>query len=225
MKSLILLVVCGIIATASAHSWPTTVPAAGQSVRVSGNQSPANKTGDIWYWNDLKTESPLPVGYNAPTPDGAIEIKTYPTVRRAEVDSDKIFLKDVFGINRAFWILFEHIKSRNIAMTAPVEFNFRNFGSSGKFLESDDVEWVMSFLYRTPDLGDVGTDGDVVIVDKPETTVISIGLEGGFSFELLNKGVKHLNKALSSQSTWVAAGEPRFFSYNDPMKWYKWAEV
>lgn len=126
------------------------------------------------------------MGYNAPTPDGAIEIKTYPTVRRAEVDSDKILLKGLFGVERAFWTLFNHIKDRKIAMTAPVEFNFRNADASRKFLGDNNVDWVMSFLYRTADLGNTGTDGDVVIADKPEVTVISVGIEGGFSYKNLN---------------------------------------
>lgn len=186
MKSLFVALAISSSLLVSAQSWPSSAPAAGQSVRVSGNQSPATQSGDLWKWNKLKTEAPLPVGYNDPTPDGAIEIKTYPTVRRAEVDSDKIPLKGLFGVERGFWTLFNHIKKRNIAMTAPVEFNFRNADASRKFLGENNVEWVMSFLYRTADLGDTGSDGNVVIVDKPEITVISVGLEGGFSYKLLN---------------------------------------
>ncbi len=143
-------------------------------------------------------------------------MKTYPSVRRAEMDSDKLFLKDVFGVSRAFWTLFDHIKGRKIPMTAPVEFNFRNADASRKFLGDLNVEWIMSFLYRTPDLGATGTDGDVVIRDTEQVTVITVGLEGDFSYKLLNKGTDILRSALASQSTWVAAGEPRFFGYNSP---------
>ncbi len=55
----------------------------------------------------------------------------------------------------------------------------------------------MSFLYRTANLGPTGYAGDSVwVVDQPEVTVISVGLEGDFSFNLLNKGVDILREAL-----------------------------
>ena len=172
----------------------------------------------------MATEAPLPDGYNAPTPNGAIELKTYPTVRRAQFDSKDLFLNFIFGQSRAFWTLFNHIKSRNIAMTAPVEFDFRNADAARKFL--GNPEWIMSFLYRTPNLGPTGDAGDdVVVVDRPEVTVLSLGLEGEFSFKLLNQGVDRLRNILKTQTNWVAVGEPRFFGYNSPMVKNKWAEV
>ena len=130
----------------------------------------------------------------------------------------------IFGQNRAFWTLFNHIKSRNIAMTSPLEVNFANADNTRKFLGSTD--WTMSFLYRTPALGPTGNAGDnVVVVDRPEVTVLSIGVEGDFSFNLLNKGVDRLREVLKSQTKWVIAGEPRFFVYNSPKPKAKWAEV
>ncbi len=53
-------------------------------------------------------------------------------------------------------------------MTSPVEFDFKN------------SQWLMCFLYRTPDLGPLGKAEDQVtmVVDKPEVTVLSIGFEG-----------------------------------------------
>jgi hypothetical protein len=221
----IVLIISFMFAFSTAQDWPKTVPAAGQSIRVSGTQSAPTQSGDLWKSGNLATESPLPVGYNAPTPQGAIEIKTYPTVRRAELDSSKLLLKGLFGSSRGFWILFNHIKSRKIAMTAPVEFNFRNEDASRTFFGEFSVEWIMSFLYRKPELGATGTDGDVLVIDKPEVTVVSVGLEGSFSFKLLNEGVDLLRNALDAQTTWVAAGEPRFFAYNSPYTSYKWAEV
>ena len=151
-------------------------------------------------------------------------MKTYPTVRRAQVESKDFFLNFIFGQSRAFWTLFNHIKSRNIAMTAPVEFDFANADASRNFLGSTD--WTMSFLYRTPALGPTGNAGnDVVVVDRPEVTVLSIGVEGEFTFNLLNKSVDRLREVLKSQTKWVIAGEPRFFGYNSPMVKAKWAEV
>ena len=107
-------------------AWPTTPPVAGESIRISGDQEPPTKHGDLWKSGRLSTEAPLPVGYNAPTPENAIEMKTYPTVRRAQVESNDYFMKQIFGQSRGFWSLFSHIKNRQIAMTAPVEFDLRD---------------------------------------------------------------------------------------------------
>ena len=96
-SALTVLAVSSVIAIANAQTWPTTAPAAGQSVRVLGNQEAASKSGDIWKSGKLTTEAPLPNGYNAPTPDGAVELKTYPTVRRAEFDSKNLFMNFLFG--------------------------------------------------------------------------------------------------------------------------------
>jgi hypothetical protein len=224
-SALTILAVSSVIALTTAQSWPSAAPAPGQSVRVSGTQDPATKNGDLWKSGRLATEAPLPSGYNAPTPDGAIEVKTYPTVRRAQVDSTDIFMSWAFGQSRAFWTLFNHIKNRNIAMTAPVEFDFRGADNTRKFL--GNAEWTMSFLYRTPELGPTGDAGNSVkVVDRPEITVLSVGFEGEFtSYKVLNNAVDRLRQALKGQSTWVEAGEPRFFGYNSPMVKNKWAEV
>jgi hypothetical protein len=61
-------------------------------------------------------------------------LKTYGSYRRASYDSNNLFMKSIMGVGRAFWVLFDHIKGRNIPMTAPVEMNFRNADSSRKFL-------------------------------------------------------------------------------------------
>ncbi len=151
-------------------------------------------------------------------------MKTYPTVRRAEFDSKNMYMSWAMGQSRAFWTLFNHIKSRNIAMTAPVEFDFENADATRQFLGSTD--WVMSFLYRTANLGPTGNaENDVVVEDRPEVTVISVGVDGEFSFKLLNSKVDRLREALKSQTVWVEAGQPRFFAYNSPMVANKWGEV
>jgi hypothetical protein len=190
-SALTILAVSSVIALTNAQSWPSAAPAPGQSVRISGSQDPATKSGDLWKSGRFATEAPLPDGYNAPTPEGAIELKTYPTVRRAEVDSNNIFMSWAFGQSRAFWTLFNHIKSRNIAMTAPVEFDFRNADNTRKFLGTAD--WIMSFLYRTAELGPTGDAGNnVLVIDRPEVTVLTIGVDGDFSFKLLNSNVDRL---------------------------------
>ena len=230
MRSILTLLTVSSFAavTLAAYSWPASSPASGESFRVSGNQSPATQSGDTWKYGDFKTEAPLPAGYVAPTPKNAIEVKSYPTVRRAEISSADIFMDEMMGQSRAFWALFNHIKARKIPMTGPVEFDFKDADSSRKFLGlgSINTEWKMSFDYRTSDLGALGNCADnVKVVDAPEVTVISIGVDGGFMWNRLNDAVDTLRKALKSQSTWVAAGEPRWFAYNSPMTWHKWSEV
>jgi hypothetical protein len=132
----------------------------------------------------------------------------------------------MMGVGRAFNALFDHIKGRNIPMTAPVEFNFRNADVTRKFLGDLEVSWIMSFLYKSPSQGATGDAGSGVLVsDTEETTYISIGQGAAFSYSVLNLGVDRLRAALASQNKWVAAGEPRFLGYNSPWKWYQWSEI
>ena len=153
-------------------------------------------------------------------------MKTYSSYRSASYDSNNLFMKAMMGQGRAFWTLFDHIKGRNIPMTAPVELNFRNADNSRKLFGDLEVSWIMSFLYKSPSQGAAGDAGnDVWVSDTTETTYISIGQEGGFSYSLLNLGVDRLREALRSQNKWVAAGEPRFLGYNSPYTWFKWAEI
>ena len=228
MRSFInFIAVSSVIALASAQSWPSSAPAAGQSFRVFGGQAPATKSGNTWRSGNLATEAPLPdSGYVAPTPQDAIEIKTYGTYRRASFDSDSLFLKGFLGQSRAFWALFNHIKGRNIPMTAPVEMEYRNLDASRSFLGDLSVSWKMNFLYERPQQGATGNAGSNVFVSDTQTaTYISIGVEGNMGYDLVNKGVDRLRQVLGSQNTWVAAGEPRALGYNSPYTWYKWVEV
>ena len=102
-----ILAISGIVsATQALTSWPSVVPQAGQAIRVAGSSEPAVFNGTNWSSGAFFIEAPLPVGYTAPTPVGCIEIKTYPTVRRAEVSGDDFWL---MGEERAFWRLFGHI--------------------------------------------------------------------------------------------------------------------
>jgi hypothetical protein len=185
--------------------------------RVGGDMDtqPERVDDDRVHWRCGRSviEAPLPEGYPAPTPPGAIEIKKYPSVRRAEFvgrgDNDS-------GRNGAFWPLFQHIKQREIAMTSPVEMDY-----------DDSGEWTMSFLYRTADLGPTGTDGNVRVVDTEPVTVISIGLRGPYGMRTIERGLEQLQQWLDGQSEWKAAGDPRSFYYNGPYvpNGYKWAEA
>ena len=139
MRSLFALVTLGCtLAGASAqYVWPEKAPAYGESFRVAGQTPDAILENGLWQSGVLKQESPLPDGYVAPTSADNIELKSYPSVRRAEFESEHLFLKNVWGINRAFNVLFDHISSRKIPMTSPVEFNFRNVTDASGFLVQD----------------------------------------------------------------------------------------
>jgi hypothetical protein len=166
-----------------------------------------------------RIESPLPADYPMPTPPGAIELKRYPTVRRAEVSGES---NPDSGTSRGFWPLFQHIKKRDIAMTSPVEVEYRDWST-----EEKAGAWTMSFLYRTADLGPTGRDGIVTVTDTEPVTVIAIGLRGGYGVDRIAKGIEQLQTWLASQNEWEAAGNPRAFYYNGPYipNRNKWAEA
>ncbi len=117
---------------------------------------------------EMIVNTELPAGYPAPTPPGAIELKRYPAVRRAEVSSTA---NPDIGMNLGFFPLFQHISSREIAMTSPVEMDY-----TGMLDRPMPSRWTMSFLYRTPDLGPVSEAGvgDAGIVDHGPVDTASI---------------------------------------------------
>ncbi len=168
--------------------------------------------------------TPLPTGYPPPTPPGAIELKHYPLVRRAEISGS---MSPDWGMNFAFFPLFNHIKRREIAMTSPVEMNYEGLlKTDAKKPES----WTMSFLYRTTELGPTGTDAQdqrVLIEDIPPVTVAAVGMRGAYKMKRVNEGVTTLRQWLSQQTEWEAAGEPRALFYNGPeaRSSDKWSEV
>lgn len=176
----------------------------------------------VYRFKDAMIESPLPDGYPEPTPFGAIDIKEYPAVRRAE-----LVFKDDSGaaMMMGFFPLFNHIKKRNISMTAPVETDFPQLYTD--FMNdkmSEEGETTMSFLYRSSSLGPVGEDGEIVVRDAAPVTVLSIGAQGAFDF---NKKVAELRTWLKSQEQWEVAGDLRMFVYNGPFvdpNW-RWSEV
>ncbi|MGA1223830.1 MAG: hypothetical protein ACO31E_04590, partial [Phycisphaerales bacterium] len=102
-----------------------------------------------------RIESPLPAGYPEPTPPGAIDLKRYPAVRRAEYVSDG---SPGWGMNMGFFPLFNHIKRNDIAMTSPVEMDYRDMfdPESGKQSAKESMSWTMSFLYRQREQGPEG---------------------------------------------------------------------
>ena len=113
-------------------------------------------------------------------------------------------------------------------MTSPVEMDYRGMTTDGGTLTDQQGAWTMSFLYRETKQGPEGdAERGVKVVDNPETTVISIGMMGGYGLNRVNQGVEKLREVLAKQDRWVAAGDPRSLSYNGPQIGFKrrWSEV
>ena len=192
------------------------------TVRIEGDPETLRVTrdGDTYRSGRSFTEAALPEGYPAPTPPGAVEIKTYPAVRRAQVSGDR-------GMNpsagQGFFPLFNHIKANDIAMTAPVEMIYAGEGMpqpGADALEThtnDDGEaWTMSFLYRTPDLGPTGSDGRVEVIDAQPVTVLALGVRGRLSEATTMAGVTRLSAWIESHNEYEIAGHARTLGYNGP---------
>ena len=198
-----------------------------ENIRVGGDMDvEVELRGFSYYSGNVAVTTPLPEGYPAPTPPGAIEIKHYPSVRRAQVTIEG-------GVdtsrrqNSSFWPLFRHIEANGIAMTAPVEMDYTGMGPDG---EGDLESWTMAFLYRTRDLHPTGTDASdqrVVIIDSEPVTVLSEGYTGDSSMLRVRAEVFSLNKWIESQSEWEIVGDPRSFGYNGPSvsRARRWGEV
>jgi len=224
-----------------------TLPEAGKSIRLAGDPAiTVTKQGDFHIAGQHMIDTPLPVGYPAPTPPETIEIKTYPTLRRAEVGGER---DGVRSNGRAgFWPLFRHIQRRDIEMTSPVELDFKGIAASAGLsadapvLASDvktenvpavdinDAQWTMSFLYRYTDQADAGVDPEdkrVLVVDTTPVTVIAAGVAGSPNNRTVNKGVAALREFLANNPQYVPAGDIRGLFYNDPMvpENRKWAEI
>lgn len=211
----ILLIVACTAAPSESHPGTNKKPqpnAPTPNKRVAGDlEAQITRDGDSFRFDRCLIDTPLPQGYPDPTPPGAIEIKNYPAVRRAEVSGST---PGDLGMNAAFFPLFFHIQRRQIAMTAPVEMDYRDRNADGR-----DDGWTMSFLYRTADLGPAGRDDadqQIAVVDAQPVQVLSIGMRGRYSRARVERGLKKLRAWLADHPEWQAAGEPRALFYNGP---------
>lgn len=193
--------------------------------RVGGDMdAQVSQTGNGFMYESARITTALPAGYPAPTPPGAIDLKQYPLVRRAQISGT---MGPDWGMNFAFFPLFNHIKRREIAMTSPVEMNYDGMDIAEP---NKPDSWTMSFLYRSPDLAATGVDEAderVLIEDIAPVTVISIGMQGDYKMDRVQSGLEELSEWLDGQSEWESLGEPRALFYNGPeaRSRDKWLEV
>jgi len=150
-------------------------------------------------------EAPLPAGFPPPGPIGAIVIKRYPAYRIAEKTSD-----EKASANRLFRPLFDHIQSRDIAMTAPVEMTYERAAPAQLS--------AMAFLYREPTMGETGAvEGGVSVRDVPAQTVLSVGVRGGYGEANFIAARRRLEAWLEAHpERFVIDGPPRYLGYNSP---------
>lgn len=174
-------------------------------------------SGGTWYFDS----APLPEGWPELTPVGKVEIREYPSYRAAVVTEPE----GRSGTTPMFRSLFQHISSNDIPMTSPVDMTYDDAdeGSEG----SGDRMTGMAFLYRTPELGPIGTDGVVRIEDVAPQAYASTGVRGAYTSKHHSEGLKRLREWLAGQSEWKADGSTRYLGYNSPfVPWFlRYGEV
>lgn len=187
-------------------------------------------------------EAPLPDGWPTLTPVGEVEVKDYPATRAAIVtqtpfpDSDPAASDTTAAENHdamtatdqnpaddtpqrdmdsMFMTLFKHIKSNEIAMTAPVDMGYREADPTQPDAAPEQVS--MAFLYRHTEQGTAGPDGEVTVTDAPARTYASIGVRGKYTDERFAEHLKTLDDWLAEHAdTWTPDGPPRYLGYNSP---------
>ena len=155
--------------------------------------------------------APLPDGFPSPTADGKIDIKRYPTYRSATVQ-----VRGELGSasSRGFSPLFRHISNNDISMTAPVEAQYPASTLQTNALAQGDA--AISFLYRSLDIVPQEVEQDVQVEDTPSMTVVSLGVKGGYDYDIYTEGIEQLQSWLAAHPEYSVTGPPRRFFYDGP---------
>lgn len=152
---------------------------------------------------EVVREAAVPVGFPEPTLVGEIEIKRYPAYRMARATMGA---GGTIPENLAFWALFQHIQSNEISMTAPVEMGYGERGTEAS----------MAFLYGAPEIGELGKDGRVEVVDVPAQVTVSLGMRGSRQTSRIEAATRALRSWIDAQPGWNADGDVRVLGYNSP---------
>lgn len=162
-----------------------------------------HRSGGAW----MIKSAPLPEGWPELTPVGEVRVRAYPVYRAATVEQAEL---DGDGMRPMFMELFNHIKRNDIAMTAPVEMEYRAGDGRGSQMAS------MAFLYRSPTLGAAGEDGEVRVEDLPAASFASVGMRGAYKASRYERGLEMLDEWAGSQDEWRVVGPARYLGYNSP---------
>lgn len=155
--------------------------------------------------------APLPEGFPEPTANGNIEVKQYPVYRAATV---QVAGDLESASSRGFSPLFRHISDNDISMTAPVEAQYPS-----TTLGADAVaegEAAISFLYRSLEIVPQAVADEVQVADIEPMTVVSVGVRGGYDYEIYTRGIEQLNGWLAAHPDYEVVGPPRRFFYDGP---------
>ncbi|MGC6465113.1 MAG: heme-binding protein [Akkermansiaceae bacterium] len=145
------------------------------------------------------SEAPLPKGWPKPGPYNQVAEKQYPDYRVAVTKG---------GGTLSFWTLFNHIKKKDIPMTAPVE-----MGMEPK--EKDMKKTSMGFLYQNTGVGQTGADGrKIQVKDVKKAKVLSYTWMGDDTDKQIAVARKALDEALAKKK--VKAESFRLLGYNGP---------
>lgn len=153
---------------------------------------------DLAFEPTIEAETPL--GFPDLTPVREVQLKAYPAYRMARVDQSSK------RGSSAFWKLFGHIRKHDISMTAPVEMTY-----------SEDSKKRMGFLYGSPDIGSLGEDGRVEVVDVAESWAVSMGCRGWSTDKVVEEARQEIEEWLKDRPDLVVSGPLRVMSYNSPM--------
>ena len=170
----------------------------------------------------LFREAKLPKGFPPPGPVGQVIVKDYPEARAAVVHSAAVGKEADEG--RMFRSLFNHIKSHEIAMSAPVEITWSP--SPEKNADAEPV--AMAFFYGEPNIGQPGSDGTVEVLDMHPLKVVSVGVRGSYNREHFGAALDQLHAWLAAHpSKYIVTGPPRYLGYNSPfVPWFlRYGEV
>ena len=146
----------------------------------------------------------LPQGFPQPTEVNNIEVKEYPQYRGITYTHTG---DSRMATRVAFDTLYQHISKNQIAMTTPVEARY--------IKENQQTE--VSFLYSTPDLTPQKIDSQVIVRDTSPMTVVSIGVQGAYSWESYEQNLQKLKHWLIQQPEYEVVSSPRRLLYNSPM--------
>jgi len=155
--------------------------------------------------------APLPEGFPPPSPDGEIEIKSYPEYRAATVQTPG----DLDSApSRGFSPLFRHISRNDISMTAPVETRYPVATLEGSMASEGAA--TVSFLYRSLEVVPQEVTQDIQVEDIPPMTVVSIGTRGRYDLETYQASIQQLQAWLAAHPDYTVVGPPRRFFYDGP---------
>jgi hypothetical protein len=110
-------------------------------------------------------EAALPAGFPPPGPVGEVIVKEYPAYRVARTTTPPGTMDPT---NAMFRPLFNHIKTNQIAMTAPVEMTYESDPAVRK-----PRPVAMAFMYRDQQMTPTTRESSIEVVDLPPPTVLS----------------------------------------------------